>query len=62
MAIDKDFVKRFKEQIGVLKNMERAVQKAIERAEGRLKQIEAGEPIERVFGPEQSPADQGGGG
>jgi predicted component of type VI protein secretion system len=62
MDIDDEFVQRFKEQIRSLENMKQAVQDAIERAEGRLKRIEAGESVDEVFSPDKGPANQGGGG
>ena len=53
MAIDEDFVKQFEEQIVVLENMKQAVQDAIDRAKGRLKRLQDGEPLDSVFEPPQ---------
>jgi hypothetical protein len=71
MAIDKDakiddiFIRRFKEQTDFLKNLEKQVHDAVERAEGRIAKMQPGKSMEEVFGPlppTQSPVAQGGGG
>ena len=61
MAIEKDFIDRFQQQIDLLKNLEQAVQDAIVRAEGQIKKMRDGESMEQVFGPvpsKPSPAAQ----
>jgi hypothetical protein len=49
MAVDKDFIERFNEQIRVLENIKESVEGAIKTAKGQLKRIEAGEPMDDVF-------------
>jgi hypothetical protein len=49
MAKDDDFIEKFKKQIDLLKNLEKAVQDAIGRAHRKLEELNRGEPIEKVF-------------
>ncbi len=50
MAKDDDFIEKFKKQIDLLKNLEKAVQDAIGRAHHKLAELNREEPIEKVFG------------
>jgi hypothetical protein len=55
MNIDDEFIKKFHSQIFLLKNMEKAVQKAIGDAHDDLKLFEAnrGKKVEDVIRPEK---------
>jgi tetrahydromethanopterin S-methyltransferase subunit A len=65
MAIEKEFIDRFQQQIDLLKNLEKAIQDAIVRADGKIKKMRDGKSMEEVFGPappKQTPGGQDGGG
>jgi hypothetical protein len=50
MAKDDEFKEKFKKQIDLLQNLEKAVQEALKRAGDKLAALERGEPVEKVFG------------
>ena len=50
MAVDKDFIKSFENQILVLEGLEKAIQAALADANQKLGQMKAGETMEKVFG------------
>jgi hypothetical protein len=49
MAKDDDFIEKFKKQIDLLKNLEKAVQDALGRAHQKLAELNRGESIEKIF-------------
>jgi hypothetical protein len=49
MAKDDDFIEKFKKQIDLLKNLEKAVQDALGRAHQKLAELNRGEDIKKVF-------------
>ncbi|WEX89668.1 hypothetical protein PZN02_004974 [Sinorhizobium garamanticum] len=51
MAVDYEFIERFEKEIKVLRDLQKAAEDAIERAENRIARIRHGESKEDVFGP-----------
>jgi hypothetical protein len=61
--VDQNFINGFQKQIDVLKKLEASVGKAIETANGQIKDLKDGKSMEHVFPPalsKQSPAAQSG--
>lgn len=50
MAIDNDFIDRFKDQTKLLRNLQTRVNEAVDRADDAIKKLEAGVPKEEIFG------------
>ena len=50
MAIDDKFIERFVQQTALLRNLEKQVHAAIDRADKRIVDMRAGKSMEEVFG------------
>ncbi|WP_331372729.1 hypothetical protein [Sinorhizobium chiapasense] len=51
MAVDYEFIERFEKEIKVLRDLQKAAEDAIERAQNRIERMRNGESKEDVFGP-----------
>ncbi len=49
MTVDADYIELFKKEVKLLKDLKVAVEAAIEEADGRIKQLNAGKSREEVF-------------